>query len=222
MKINSDLIWTVILLGLTTLTFFLGMEKGSITAEDQLKNKLEEIKILEIKNEQLSEELKSRGVFSYPQANVVSGSKETTAMVLVTLNGKDPITNLKLRKNLIENYSEQEFRMFSGEGNFIDLGTLKPHNPSAFPISLSNKELSVQLLYESDRKNWHQYMWLRKNTDGKLSSFWIITNENSVIIDKHIDPGFPTDTNGRIQISKERRLEYSELELNSIFPTTRK
>lgn len=219
MKIKSDFIWAVILIGLTSLSFSLGMKKASMTAEDRLEGKMQEIRLLEKKNEQLSDELKSRGIFSYPQANVVSKPREATVMVIITLNGKDPITNLRLRRNLLENYSEQEHLQFSGEGTFTDLGTLKPHNPSAFPITISGNELAIKLSFEANHQKWHQYIWLKKQADGKLSSFWIITNKNSVIIDKHIDAGFPTDKNG-IRLSEEQRILYSDLELNSIFPFT--
>ncbi|WP_029038883.1 hypothetical protein [Salinimicrobium xinjiangense] len=220
MKINSDIIWAIILLGLTSITFLLGMKKGSMTAEDQLQDNLEEIRILQIKNEQLSEELKSRGVYSYPQANVFSKPQEATAMVLITLNGKDPIKNLSLRRKLVPNFSELEHLNFSVDEISTDLGTLKPHNPSAFPISLSENELAIQLLFETNRKKWFQYIWLKKQTGDKYSSFWIITNENSVIIDKHIDPDFPTDEEGRINLYKGKSITYPDLELNSIFPST--
>ncbi|MCY2685888.1 hypothetical protein [Salinimicrobium sp. TH3] len=217
MKINSDFVWAIILLGLATAAFLLGMKKGSINAEDQLEKRIEEIRILENKNQQLSEELRSRGVYSYPQANIISKMQDSIAMVLITLNGKDPIQNLKVRRKVHYDYSLSKDTLYSQDVKFTDLGTLKPHNPSAFEIPLPGKEAAVHLEYEANRKQWHQYIWLRKPGNGTIKSFWVITNNNSVIIDRHIDPGFPTNKEGEVVLLKDRSINYADLEMNSIF-----
>ncbi|MDX1762584.1 MAG: hypothetical protein R3218_10560, partial [Christiangramia sp.] len=159
MNQRSDLVWAVVLIGLAAASFFLGMKKSSLEAEAQLEEKVEKIKLLESKNHQLSEELRSRGVFSYPQANIVSKLQDSVAMVLITLNGKDPIEDLRLNRKIFYNYSEVDAMTEEDlKGKTSDLGTLKPHNPSAFDIQLTEGEIAIHLEYGSKRKLWHQYI----------------------------------------------------------------
>lgn len=218
MHYKSDLVWAVVLIGLAAASFFLGMKKSSLETEAQLKDKLEEIRLLENKNQQLSEELQSRGVFGYPQANIVSKLQDSVAMVLITLNGKDPIEDLRLKRKVIYDYSGIEAMAEEDQkGKLADLGTLKPHNPSAFDIPLTGEEVAIHLEYKSKRKQWHQYIRVKKTADGEIRSFWVITNQNSVVIDKHIDPGFPTNREGKVTLWKDSSVDYSELEMNSVF-----
>ena len=219
MKIKSDLVWAIVLIGLAAASFFLGMTQSGLETEAQLEQKMEEIRLLENKNQQLSEELRSRGVFSYPQANIISKLQDSVAMVLITLNGKDPINDLRLTRNVIYNYSEAEnIQDKAQQGKTSHLGTLRSHNPSAFDIPLDQDEVAILLEYEADKKEWHQHIRIKKTEEGKIKSFWVITNRNSVIIDKHIDPGFPTDPEGNVVLQKGQKIRYSDLELNSLFP----
>ena len=218
MKINSDFVWAVILVALASASFFLGIRKGSLATENELEEKLKEIVVLENKNQQLSEELESRGVFSYPQATVVSKQQDSAAMVLITLNGKDPIQNLRLSRNIIYNYSEFNSSEVASQGRLTNLGTLRPHNPAAFDIPLQEQEVALYLQFESDSKLWHQYIRIKKSKAGRIKSVWVITNQNSVIIDKHIDEDFPTDPEGKIVFWEDQIIVYSRLELNSLFP----
>jgi hypothetical protein len=217
MKIKADLIWSIVLLGIAIASFLLGMKKSTLKTEDELEETRREIRLLESKNQQLSEELMSRGIYSYPQANVVSDGQDAVAMVLITLNGKDAIQNLKLRREIIFNNSLTSGFKEELTGKFTDLGTLKPHNPTAFEIPITAKEVALQLNFESKSKKWQQYIWIKRNEVGNIKSFWVITNQNSVIIDKHMDPGFPTDKEGTIMLFKDKQVRYPELELNSIF-----
>ncbi|MCX2837274.1 hypothetical protein OQ279_03845 [Salinimicrobium sp. MT39] len=218
MKINSDLIWALALLAVAAASFFLGMNKEKLKNEELLEERLAEIEILEKKNQQLSEELTSRGIYSYPQATVVSKLKAAVATVLISLNGQDPIPNLKLRRNVIFNYSGKENLQLDQKGKFSDLGTLKPHNPSAFDIPLEEKEIALHLEFDSKKNQWHQYIWIKTGTNGDIATFWVITNENSAVIDKHIDPEFPTDEEEKVLLWKGERIHYSDLKMNSIFP----
>lgn len=218
MKINSDFVWALVLLVVSVASFFLGIKKENLKVEELLEERLEEIQVLEKKNQQLSEELASRGIYSYPQATIVSKMKDSVATVLISLNGKDPIYNLKLRRNVIFNYSAMETLKPEKDGKLTDLGTLKPHNPSAFDIPIKEKEVALYLEFDSKKNQWHQYIWVKKGTDGKIVSFWIITNENSVVIDKHIDPGFPKDLKEKVVLWKDQKIDYSDLKMNSIFP----
>ena len=218
MKINSDLIWALALIAVAAASFFLGMTRENLKTEERLEEQLGKIEILEKKNQQLSEELTSRGIYSYPQATIVSKLNGAVATVLISLNGKDPIPNLKLRKNVIFNYSAKESLKPEQGGILTDLGTLKPHNPSAFDIPLNEEEIALYLEFDSKLSEWHQYIWIRTGTNGKPASFWVITNENSVVIDKHLDPGFPTDEEEKMLLWKGQRLDYSDLKMNSIFP----
>lgn len=217
MKIKADLVWAVVLVGLAAASFLLGMKKSTLETEDELEETRREIRLLENKNQQLSEELMSRGIYSYPQANVVSDGQDSVAMVLITLNGKDPIQDLQLRREIIFHNSLTSGFKDELSGKFTDLGTLKPHNPTALEIPITTKEVALQLNFESKSKEWQQYIWIKKNEVGNIKSFWVITNQNSVIIDKHMDPGFPTDNEGNIVLFKNEQIRYSELELNSIF-----
>lgn len=219
MKLKSDLVWAIVLIGLAAASFFLGMKKSSLETEAALEDKLEKIRLLESKNQQLAEELRSRGIFSYPQANIISKLQDSVATVLITLNGKDPIEDLRLQRKMIYDYSQRP-AMTEGDtrGKTFDLGTLKPHNPSAFEIPLSQEEVAIHLEYTSKRKQWHQYIRLKKTKNGKIKSFWVITNQNSVVIDKHIDPAFPTDLEEKVVLWKDQGLNYGDLEMNSIFP----
>ena len=221
MKVNSDFIWAVVLLAVAAVSFFLGIKKGSIGAEDQLQDQLKEIRLLEDKNQQLSDELTSRGIYSYPQANIVSKVKDSVAMALITLNGKDAIENLKVRRNLFRNYSRIQSNIATeaaSSGKLTDLGILRQHNPSAFDVPITGKEVAIQLDFESGRNKWQQYIWIKKSGDGKIKTFWIITNGNSQIIDKHIDPDFPVNVDGKVVLWEDRSIDYSNLEMNSTFP----
>ena len=218
MKISSDLVWAVILVALATASYFLGVKRGSLSSEDLIEEQEKQIGILQKENQQLSKELESRGIFSYPQANVISKMEDSVALALITLNGKEPISDLKLRRKLIYNYSEVNSLENLEQGKITDLGTLRPHSPAAFEIPLTGKEIAMHLEYTSRQKKWHQYIWIRKSKGGKIHSFWVITNKNSVIIDKHIDQNFPTDPEGQVVLWKNEKIDYSNLEMSTIFP----
>ena len=221
MKINSDFKWAVILLIVAVAAFFLGIHKGGLAAEDLLQEQLERIRILEDKNQQLSEELTSRGIFSYPQATIISKPKDSVAMALITLNGKDAIENLTLKRKIFQNYSlvqSSEASGFASMEKSNDLGTLKAHNPSAFDIPLEEREVAVQLDYKTSKNRWHQYIWIKKSGNGKIKTFWIITNGDSQVIDKHIDPAFPVNAEGKVVLWEDSQVDYSEVEMNSTFP----
>ena len=50
MKIKSDLVWAIVLIGLAAASFFLGMTQSGLETEAQLEQKMEEIRLLENKN----------------------------------------------------------------------------------------------------------------------------------------------------------------------------
>ncbi|WP_029033165.1 hypothetical protein [Salinimicrobium terrae] len=218
MKVNSDFVWAVILLIVAAASFFLGIKKENLKSEELLDEKLEEIRVLENKNQQLSEELISRGIYSYPQASIIPKMEDSVAMVLISLNGKDPIKNLRLRRNVFFNYSAMGSFQPSQEGRLTDLGDLKPHNPSAFDIPLQGDEVALNLEYESKNDTWQQYIWIKKSGEGQIKLFWIITNESSVVIDKHVDPGFHLDSEEKVVPWDDQKINYSNIEMNSIFP----
>lgn len=218
MKIRSDFILTIILLIVVVASFFLGMKKGSMEAEELLEKKLEENTVLENKNQQLSEELISRGIYSYPQATIIPKMEDSVAMVLISLNGEEPIKDLKLRRAVFFNFSSMGSSKPSPKGKLTDLGDLKPHSPSAFDIPLEGEEVSMQLEYSSKKDKWHQYIWIRRSEDDQIKSFWVITNESSVVIDKHIDTGFHSDTEEKVVPWEDQTLNYTDVKMNSIFP----
>lgn len=224
MKINSDVIWAVSLVVLGFICFYIGNRVGRIEAGREYRSENEEqqaeIENLLQKNNQLSEELTSRGIYSYPQATIIPEAKDSQATVLITLNGNDPVKNLEIRRKVFYDYSKKGQKELKDSGNIsepIFLGTLKSHNPATFDIPLTKEEIALVFQFESKKNQWKQHIRLKRLPDGTVKSFWVITNGESEVIDKHIDQGFPTDPDGNIVFWEDRKLKYSEIELNSRF-----
>lgn len=210
---------SILLLVLLGIAFYLGTLQGTFRAEDEFRTRLEEkaekIKILRQKNQQLSEELISRGIYSYPQANVVSKTKDSAATVVITLNGKEEIEELEIERNIIANPGEKDGSKFESSTYF---GTLKAHNPAAFNFPMKQNEAGIRLSFKSNDKQWKQYIKVRKTAAGEIKSFWIITNGDSQVIDKHIDEGFPVGEDGKVLLWDDIEVDYSEIRMNSTFP----
>ena len=213
------IVLSILFLGLLALSFYLGTLRGNLETEDRFRTQLEElseeIKILRQKNQQLSEELTSRGIFSYPQANVVSKMRDSAATVVITLNGKDEIEDLVVERSIISGPGEADWTRHEGSTYF---GTLKAHNPAAFNIPVKKDEVGIRLSFKTEEKEWQQYIKLRKTADGKIKSFWVITNGDSQVIDKHIDKGFPVDDEGKVRLWNGLRVNYSDIRMNTTFP----
>lgn len=224
MKIKSDLVWAILLIVTAVLFFYLGSSTESFENEEVIGSRIEEktdkIKILEYKIQQLSEELTSRGIYSYPQANLIFEKGDPEAKVLIMLNGRDFIPDLEIERKVITDYSgdaEKIFQDTANKGNIFHVGTLNAHNPVAFDVKKFNKKLAMDLVFKSERNLWHQYIRTRKTPDGDLKTFWVITNKDSEVIDKHIDEEFPTDEDGNVHFGAANELKYSEIRMNSIF-----
>lgn len=224
MKLNSDFMWSVYLIGTAILFFYFGNLLGSSqTKQDlarQIDKKEEEIRILDRENQQLSEQLTSRGIYSYPQASIISGKQDGNLTLLIMLNGQEELKDLVVKRNVIPNYSdittaEAEETMPSGRSAY--LGSLRPHTPAGFEMSLKNEEAAIEFSFESGKNKWKQIIRAKKTASGNILSFWIITNGNNQVIDKHIDKGFPVEENGSIQLWKDQEVKYSEIGLNSVF-----
>lgn len=221
MKKKTDLIWASLLILTAVLFFYLGNRTGSIGTKEDLTNKIEKkdetITALEGKLQQLSDELTSRGIYSYPQAHLVSYDNDSTATVLINLNGRDAIRNLVIERSLIYDYSgntQHHIKDNQPASTRASIGTLTAHNPVAFNIKEIKNEVAVELIYRSDRNQWHQYLWANRTPGGELKTFWVITNSDSQVIDKHIDEGFPTRQDGYVLPGK---INYSDIRMNSPF-----
>lgn len=224
MKIKSEIIWAILLIGTAAISFYMGSRKGESESKKALRTnieqKAEKITILENKNQQLSEKLISRGIYNYPQASAVSNEENSLLMVLITLNGNDALQNLELRRKIIPNYSNvstEELAKYKGTDIVSDLGTLKAHQPAALNVPLTSEEIAINLIYRTQDQRWQQHMRFKQAPNGKVRSFWVITNGDSQVIDKHIDEGFPLDSEGNIVFSKDRRIQYSDIRMNSEF-----
>lgn len=224
MKVRSDFVWAVLLLGTAVISFFLGARKGRLDTGENFRDRIgeetEKISVLENKVQQLSEELISRGIYSYPQANVISEKDDTTATVVVVLNGRESIPNLKIERKPTENFSAENTDTVVQtvrKRTISNIGNLTAHNPVAFELGTSRDNIDVNLKFISGRNVWHQYIRARKTPDGELKNFWVITNKESEVIDKHIDKGFPLDENGSLVFDPGRTVKYSEVRMNSVF-----
>lgn len=220
MKIKSDVIWAGLLIGTAAISIYLGSKGGSFQTEEALIEEIEtknkKIKILENKILQLSEELTSRGIFSYPQANLVTTKEDTITNVVITLNGRDEIDNLEITRKLKNNSpfqpENQKVKVIK-----VSIGTLNAHNPVNFEIENFQKEILIELKFSSGKDQWNQYIIARKTPAGKIRSFWVITNSESEVIDKHIDEGFPAVNNNIVLPGEDREVKYSEIKMNSHF-----
>ncbi|MFD0976842.1 hypothetical protein [Salinimicrobium gaetbulicola] len=224
MKINSDFMWSIYLIGVAALFFYFGNLLAVSATEEKFSRKMgeieEELQVLKKQNQQLSEELTSRGIYSYPQANIVTTKNDSLTSVLITLNGQSPLKDLMLKRNHIYNYSgieaeESDKKIQLKKTSY--LGTLKTHNPAGFEITMKEKEAAVKLEYKSDNDQWTQHIRVRKTSDNKPTTFWVITNKNDEVIDKHVDKGFPTEEDGSILLWKDKKIWYSKIEMNSTF-----
>ena len=223
MKIKSEIIWATFLIGTAALSFYLGSTTGSLETRESMRSMIESqtdtINILENKVEQLSEELTSRGIYSYPQANIVTEDNGSTSVVVVTLNGREAIHNLEIesrpttRNGNGANDNSDEFP----PGITANIGTLTAHNPVAFEIEDIGKGIDVDLNFNSRRHQWHQYIRARKTSDGEIKTFWVITNEDMEVIDKHVDTGFPADEDGNLILGKNKKVKFSEIRMSSVF-----
>ena len=207
---------------LAVLSTYIAGKRESRQSEEELQLELQEknreIRMLNERNLELADELAARG--SYPQANVVSKLENRVATVVVTLNGGYAVENLILHKNVTSEYSEKtgdEIEDLSKSRNFTDLGTLKTHQPAAFDIPMTEDEVAVQLQFSTKKKQWNQHIRIKKTPQGQIKSFWILTNGDSEVIDKHIDEGFPVDEDGKLRLWKNSEVRYSDIEVNSIF-----
>lgn len=220
MKIKSDFIWAVLLIATAAIAIYLGAKEGSLKTEEAFQSKIEirdkRIKILENKVQQLSEELTSRGIFSYPQATLVTTKKDTVANVVITLNGREEIKNLEITRKLMVRSQENSAPLLK-RVKTVSIGTLNAHNPVNFEVENFEKELLIQLIFKSGKNLWNQYIMTRKNSKGEIKTFWVITNRESEVIDKHIDEGFPVNKEREFNFGIIRGLKYSEIRMNSIF-----
>lgn len=221
MRLNSDFMWSIYLILVASLFFYFGNIIGVSETKNQISKDLiekkEEIKILQKQNQQLSEELTSRGIYSYPQASIVSSKNDTLVNILITLNGKSPLTDLKVVRSHIYNYTgveKEEARKIDPAIKTTNLGTLKTHNPAGFQINLKD-DAAIHLEYRSGNKKWTQYLRVKNSPEHGISSFWIITNKNDEVIDKHVDEGFPVEDDGSILVWKNKKVRYSDIEMNS-------
>lgn len=224
MSLKTEITWAALLLGTAALSFYLGIKAGTWETEENIKERVEEkakkIKALENKIQQLSEELTSRGIFSYPQASVVSKKGGATATVLVNLNGREPIEDLEIERQIrSDDFREPE--EISGNsrqsGRKTSIGTLTAHNPVAFELENFKNKIAIDLTYKSQRNQWRQYLIAKRSPEGGIKTFWVITNKDSEVIDKHIDDGFPVDSNGDVVLGENKKIKYSEIKMNSIF-----
>ena len=216
--------WSIYLIGVAALFFYFGNKLAvSVTEEKytrQIEEKTEEVKVLERQNQQLSEELTSRGIFSYPQANIVSAESDTVTTVLITLNGQSPLQDLRVRRSLIYNYSDitvEEAKNIVPQKTSNYLGTLKTHNPAAFELPMKEKEVAINLVYETENNQWTQHIRVRKSAGNEPLTFWVLTNKNDEVIDKHVDSGFPKEDDGSLFLWKGKKVWYSKIEMNSSF-----
>ncbi len=224
MKIKSEIIWAILLIGTATVSYYLGFKTGTLETDENLKisreQKAEKILSLENKVQQLSEELTSRGIYSYPQASVISKHRDSTATVLIHLNGRDPIKSLEIERKQIINYSRNTKDNFEESGlkkTTAFIGTLNAHNPVTFELDWFKEATAIDLTFKSEQNRWHQYIRASKTPEGEIRTFWIITNKDSEVIDKHIDEGFPVDKDGNLALGADREVKYSEIVMNSIF-----
>ena len=223
MKIKSEIIWATFLIGTAALSFYLGSTTGSLETEESMRRMIESqtdtINILENKADQLSEELTSRGIYSYPQANIVTEDDGSTSVVVITLNGREAINNLEIESRASTkngngaNDNSDEFP----PRTTANIGTLTAHNPVAFEIGNFGKGIGIDLIFNSGRHQWHQYIRARKTSDGEIKTFWVITNENMEVIDKHVDTGFPTDKDGNLALGTNKKVKFSEIRMSSVF-----
>ena len=220
MKIKSDVIWAFLLIATAAISIYLGTKAGSLETEKNLKAAIEEkekrIEILENKIEQLSEELTSRGIFSYPQASLITENGKAGIEVLISLNGRDQIKDLELKRII---YKELSFEIFSKEpkknGRTVRIGDLNSHNPVTFELENFTEALGINLIFRSGQNQWHQFMVAKKTSGGEIKTFWVLTNQNFEVIDKHVDEGFPVDENGLLRLNSELSINYSAIRMNA-------
>lgn len=223
MTIKSEVIWAILLIGTAAVSYYLGMNSGILETEENLKISLEQktetITTLENKIQQLSEELTSRGIYSYPQANVVSEDQNSNASILIHLNGREPVMNLEIERKQVIDYTNQPNKNFEhlGQSKKTSVGNLNAHNPVAFELDSFKEEIAIDLKFKSDANKWRQYIRTKKTPEGEIKTFWVITNGNSTVIDKHIDEGFPVDNNGKLVFAPDHMVKYSEIKMNSVF-----
>ncbi|MEG9326470.1 hypothetical protein V6B16_00845 [Salinimicrobium catena] len=224
MKFNSDLLWSFYLIAAAVLFFSFGNFIGSSQTEKELSRQLkrseEKIQILNRENQQLSEQLTSRGIYSYPQAGIISSEEEDQVTLLLMLNGQKALKDLVVKRSMLPGYSllkgsEAKETMLSQKITY--LGSLKPHTPAAFEMPLKQKEAAIEFIFKSGKKQWKQILRVRQNDKGEIFSFWVITNGNDLVIDKHVDKGFPIEKDGGILLWEDRKVRYSEIEMNSVF-----
>lgn len=220
MKIKSDVIWAALLIGTAAISIYLGAKGGTLQTEETLKTEIDkrdkEIKVLKNKIQQLSEELVSRGIFSYPQANIVTTKEDTITNVVITLNGREEIENLEIMRKLQVPEMQNSNTPSSSIRN-VSIGTLNAHNPVNFEVENFEKELLIQLTFKSGRNIWNQYIIARKNSKEEIKTFWVITNSESEVIDKHIDEGFPTQNEVISLPGENREVKYSDIRMSSVF-----
>ncbi|NJW53596.1 hypothetical protein [Salinimicrobium oceani] len=221
MKLRSEIIWAALVIVTAVVSFFIGIETGKLEIEEtfntSLEKKSDKIAALEFKVQQLSEELTSRGIFSYPQASIVSGKNKETATVLINLNGREAIDNLEIERRIRPDYTSNKTEMPQPKSTRATVGLLNAHHPVMFEVEKFENEIAIDLIFRSKEKKWHQYLRAHKNDQGEIKTFWVITNSESEVIDKHIDEGFPVDKEEHLSFGPEKELKYSEIRMNSIF-----
>ena len=224
MKLKSDIIWAAVLISTAVLFFYLGTNSGTLSSEKYTEGKnkeqAEKIAVLENKIQQLSEELKSRGIYSHPQANVFMEKGSSATKVLIILNGKDAIPNLQIDRKLLIDSSDDDtgnFEELAGKAKTTHIDVLTAHNPVAFEIDGFKNKIALDLSFKSEDNQWHQYLIGRKTGKGEIKTFWVLTNQDSEVIDKHVDPGFPKDIEGNLLLGKKKKVKYAHIQMNSIF-----
>ena len=109
MKMNSDFMWSLYLIGTAILFFYFGSLIGKARANEDLSQEIqaneEMIRVLKGENLQLSEQLTSRGIYSYPRAGIIDQDDNLT--LLIMLHGQKPLKDLEVRRTIIPNYSKK-------------------------------------------------------------------------------------------------------------------
>lgn len=224
MKINSDFMWSIYLILIAAIFFYFGNVLAVSETEEKFSRVLDEntekLKLLEKQNLELSDKLTSKGILSYPQANILSTENDTITTILITLNGSTPLEDLKVNRSYIYNYSKVEHKdlpQMEVHKKTTFLGTLKTHTPAGFEIKMKEEEVAIDLVYQTGENTWNQHMRIKRDSNNELMAFWILTNKNNEVIDKHVDKGFPAEDDGSILLYKNKSVFYSDIKMNSSF-----
>lgn len=198
--------------------------KASEFSGRKVEEKLDKnIKVSESNNDKLGV-LTGQG--SFPIARIWDYSKNTEKInVNIQLIGTNPLPNIDVWGDIIENYSKTEFPIdirpfqlnaINSKPNLkIDRLINGSNQTNIIKIPIIENEHCIMLFYQGDNTSWGQYIF-RTKIDKKFETLNIIVDDTRNVLFKEKSDNFPVTEDGYVYLNSYAKFKYKNLERSRI------